>query len=117
MAQWLGSIVLVLPLVASGCAGFAGSVVQDTLAQRGQVLRQWQVGDVRYSVIREGNRVVEYRVVALQIGLNAVGTAEPLYAVDTVTQLCFAGPKQDLAPCDHVALDPVMCPYVTWLPR
>jgi hypothetical protein len=99
-------------LGAIGCGGSLRGMVRDHVAQRGQVLREWQLGNEERMIVREGNRVVEYRILSSQVGISSSAHAEILYAVDTVIGECYTGfTGHTPLPCDRVARDPDMRPY------
>ncbi len=101
-----------LLLCAAGCGGSLRGMVRDHVAQRGQVLREWSVGDEERMIVREGNRVVEYRILSSQVGISSSAPAEILFAVDTVIGECYTGfTGHTPLPCDRVARDPDMRPY------
>lgn len=104
-------ILAVLLPMASGCASLGQSMARDAVAQKGQVLREWKQGSEDWMLVREGNRVVEYRINTLQIGISAATQAHAVYSVDQVTRTCYAG----AAPisCANLSRDPNIGPYVS----
>src|SRR5207249_2516472 len=57
------AIMVPLTLLAvAGCAGTARHEVHDVLSQKGKVLREWTDGADDLVLVKEGNRVVKYRI-------------------------------------------------------
>jgi hypothetical protein len=110
-------------MMSMGCSSFVRNTNQRLVTQRGQLLRQWKVDDQDRTLVREGNRVVEYRLVQYQVGPFVGGDAEVVYAVDTVIHTCYTGSGSQLrgtpnwlqVDCAMLALDPDMKPYITWV--
>ncbi len=108
----LGSILALATLVA-GCGGALRNMVRDAVSQKGQVLREWKSSDNEdRMIVHEGNRINEYRIYSVQVGLSSAAQAELVYSVDTVTELCYGGPSQTTIPCANLKRDPDMAQYV-----
>jgi hypothetical protein len=100
-------------IVVAGCGGALRNMVRDAVAQKGQVLREWKSAENEdRMIVREGNRINEYRVYSLQVGLTSAAQSELVYSVDTVTELCYGGPAQSNVPCPNLRRDPDMGPFV-----
>ena len=76
-------------------------------------MRRWMVNDEIWLIVREANFVNEYRIYS-QGGFENSGTrSELVYSVDTVTRTCYkSAAGQVPLPCESLARDPDMRPYV-----
>lgn len=100
--------IAVIAVLAASCS--LRGELRSELSWRGQVLRDWQVDDDdERMLVREGSRVVEYRIAGTE--MTAIVSTQ-MYAIDTVTGLCFAGDRDQPVSCDAVARDPDLRPYV-----
>jgi len=102
--------MLIAAIAALGAACNLHDAVRSELSARGEVLRDWKVAaDDERLILREGARVVEYRIFGTET--TAVGS-QVMYSVDTVTGLCFAGDSTQPVTCTALARDPDLRPYL-----
>src|SRR5262249_31078385 len=105
--------IIALALLA-GCAQYQRTEVRNTLSDRGQVVREWYPNeDEDRLIVREGDRLTEYRIVNTPQGR---AFAESLYAVDVVTKGCYAGPMMDVIDCERLRGDAEMARFLPGRP-
>lgn len=109
------AIIIAAALLCSAACSMR-QATHDLIVQRGQVLKEWKEGEEDRLIMKEGNRIILYRVYSVSYAGGSAGQSEVLYAVDQVTRTCFAGPTQTQIQCRDLSRDSNMKPYVKWGP-
>src|SRR5262245_4230085 len=96
----------------TACEGALRSEVRSIVAQRGRVLREWNVSENEdRMLIREGNRITEYRIGSFTAARSTGATSEVLYSFDSVINVCY-GAGGVVIPCEKLVQDPDIGPYL-----
>ena len=83
---------------------------------KGQVLKDYQQGKDQYLVIKEGQKIVKYRLYEYSAGMAGYGTlSEAVHSVDPITEVCNTGTQlQTAVDCQKLKKDADLASYITW---
>ena len=105
--------LIVASLFFFSCAGYVRDQLSKQLDAKGQLIREWREGTEELRLNREGNRVVQYRLITSSTPTSVAAQAEVMYAIDTVAHTCYTGPIGTTPmECKSLAKVASMNPYV-----
>lgn len=94
----------------SGCA--TRPYLIKAMSDKGEVLKQYDLGKDHYMIIREGPRVVKYRIYDWATFDQKGTRSEVFYIVDTTTQSCYTGAVE--VKCEKLKKDQDMVEHISW---
>lgn len=112
MKNWKSVLQLMAVIfILSACS--ARSMLIEAMKSRGDVVKEYDEGKDHYMIIKEGQRVIKYRLYDWSTGLDGGTQAEVIYTVDIHAQACFTGQGgQTPIDCEKIKKDPDIGSYI-----
>lgn len=102
--------LLVSTLVLISCSS-SREIVKSKVKARGEVIKEYDLGDSNYLLIKEGEKIVKYRVYDWPAGMGMKGsTAKGEYTLNLLTKNCFEGNEK--VDCQTLIGDADLKPYI-----